>query len=142
MLAAGTSGRFFKWRSHAIYKRFSAGGVLWSKVVFCCFIDDVCGETNAVTADVRAQNLFRVDILGPCMAKVESVLMSCSAIVLLSASQSASETVALLFPPSFGFVGRPPFVWLKKMGTHRALICRYERTKLHSKCWTTLLLAV
>ena len=47
------------------------------------------------------------------MAKVESVLMSCSAIVLLSASQSASETVELLFPHSFGFVGRPPFVWLK-----------------------------
>ena len=67
-----------------------------------------------MTANVCAQNLFRVDVLGPCMAKVESVLMSCSAIVLLSASQSASETVALLFPPSFGFVGRPPFVWLKK----------------------------
>ena len=88
------------------------GGVLWSKTVFCCFISDVCvcGETNAVTADVCAQNLFRIDVLGPCMAKVESVLMSCSAIVLLSASQSASETVALLFPPS--------------LGTHRTLICR------------------
>ena len=26
------------------------GGVLWSKIVFCCFIGDVCasGETNAV----------------------------------------------------------------------------------------------
>ena len=86
--------------------------MLWSKIVLCCFICDVCvcGEKNAVTADVCAQNLFRVDVLGPCMAKVESVLMSCSAIVLLSASQSASETVALLFPPS--------------LGTHRALICR------------------
>ena len=83
-----------------------------------------------MTANVCAQNLFRVDVLGPCMAKVESVLMSCSAIVLLSASQSASETVALLFPPSFGFVGRPPFVSLViNLGSHRALICRYERTK-------------
>ena len=72
------------------------GGVLWSKIVFCCFIGDVCvcGETN----DVCAQNLFGVDVLGPCMAKVESVLMSCSNTVLLSASQTASETVALLFP--------------------------------------------
>ena len=92
------------------------GGVLWSKIVFCCFIGDVCicGETNAVTADVCAQTLSGVDVLGPCMAKVESVLTSCSTTVLLSASQSASETVALLFPLSFGFVGRPPFVWLKK----------------------------
>ena len=112
------------------------GGVLWSKIVFCYFIGDVCacGETNAVTADVCAQNHFGVDVLGPCMAKVESVLMSCSNTPLLSASQSASETVALLFPTSFGFVGLPPFVWLKKqnkkkLGTHRALICRYERTK-------------
>ena len=90
------------------------GGVLWSKIVFCCFVGDVCvcGETNAVTADVCAQNLFRADVLGPCMARVESVLMSCSTTVLLS-SQSAFETVTLLFPPSFGFVGRPPFVWLK-----------------------------
>ena len=90
-------------------------GVLWSKIVFCCFMSDVCvcGETNAVSADVCAQNLFRVDVLGPCMARVESVLMLCSTTVLLSASQSASETVELLFPHSFGFVGRPPFVWLK-----------------------------
>ena len=51
-----------------------------------------------MTADVCAQNLFRVDVLGPCMAKAESVLMSCSATVLLSASQSASQTVALLSP--------------------------------------------
>ena len=63
-------------------------------------------------ADVCAQNLFRVDVLGPCVARVESVLMLCSTTVL-SASQSASETVEFLFPHSFGFVGRPPFVWLK-----------------------------
>ena len=75
-----------------------------------------CGETNAVTADVCAQNLFGVDVLGPYMAEVESVLMSCPAVAVLSASQPASETVALLFPPSFGFVGRPPFVGLKKTG--------------------------
>ena len=50
-----------------------------------------------MTADVCAQNLFRADVLGPCMARVESVLMSCSTTVLLS-SQSASETVAFLFP--------------------------------------------
>ena len=70
-------------------------------IAFCCFIGDVCdcGETNAVTADVCAQNLFGVDVLGPCMAKVESALMSYSTTVLLSASQSASETVALLPPP-------------------------------------------
>ena len=74
--------------------------MLWSKIVFCCFIGDVCvcGETNAVTADVCAQNLFRVDILRPCMVKVESVLMSRSATGFLSASPSASETVALFSP--------------------------------------------
>ena len=72
-----------------------------------------------MTADVCAQNLFRADVLGPCMARVESVLMSCSTTVLLS-PQSASETVALLFPSSFGFVGRPPLVSLvKNLGSHR-----------------------
>ena len=68
-----------------------------------------CDETDNVSLDVCVRNLFRVDVLGPCAANVESVLMSCSAIVLLSASQSASKTVALLFPfPDF--VGRPALI--------------------------------
>ena len=59
------------------------GGVLWSKIVFCCFTGDVCGETNAVTADVCAQNLFRADVLGPCMARVcANVMFShCSSVI-------------------------------------------------------------
>ena len=51
--------------------------------------------------------LFGVDVLRPCVAKLESVLMSCSAIVLLSDSHSALETVALFCG---GFVGLPPLI--------------------------------
>ena len=49
------------------------GGVLWSMIMFSCFIGDVCtgGETNAVIADVCVPNLFGVDILGPSMARGE-----------------------------------------------------------------------
>ena len=72
------------------------GGVLWSMIVFGCFIGDVCagGETNAMIADVCVPNLFGVDILGPCMAKGE-----CANVLFnYYTSQSASETIQLLFP--------------------------------------------
>ena len=105
------------------------GGVLWSKIVFCCFISNVCvcSETNAVTADVCAQNLFRVDVLGPCMAKVESVLMFsyCSFVSITVCFWNCCTS----FPPKFWFCGSSTLCLVKNLGTHRALICRYERTK-------------
>ena len=45
-----------------------------------------CDETNNKSVDVCVYNFFGVDVLGPWVANVESVLMSCSATVLLSAS--------------------------------------------------------
>ena len=67
---------------------FVRGGVCWSVLVSCFLMGDVCtcDETNSVSVEVCVHNLFGVDVLGPCVAKVDSVLMSCSATVLLSAS--------------------------------------------------------
>ena len=67
---------------------FMPGGVSWSVLVSCLLMGDVytCDETINVSLEVCVHNLSGVDVLGPCVAKAESVLTSCSATVLLSAS--------------------------------------------------------